>query len=179
MRISKKQLKQIIKEELLREGGGSPQMKASGGGAEIFIPGLGTANEKGGAPVYLEFNGKSWELFVWSDISSEGPTHRIDLSKAVDNEAGNKELSENTGSSNQEEIDKILDLIENDPEFQILGQFKDKFLKYMQSGGDPLSALEAASPERRPVQMALEKLRTVIKPTGSKTPMGMPVTENK
>ena len=77
-------------------------------------------------------------------------------------------------ASNQEEIDKILDLIENDPEFQILGQFKDKFLKYMQSGGDPLSALEAASPERRPVQMALRKIRAVVKPQGPKTPMGMP-----
>mgnify|MGYP001161431593 FL=1 len=77
-------------------------------------------------------------------------------------------------ASNQEEIDKILDLIENDPEFQILGQFKDKFLKYMQSGGDPLSALEAASPEWRPVQMALRKIRAVVKPQGPKTPMGMP-----
>tara|TARA_Y100001938_G_scaffold146268_1_gene224812 strand:+ start:1325 stop:1675 length:351 start_codon:yes stop_codon:yes gene_type:complete len=93
MKISKKQLKQIIKEELLREGGGSPQMKASGGGAEIFIPGLGTANEKGGAPVYLEFNGKSWELFVWSDISNEGPTHRIDLSKAVDLDAADEKAA--------------------------------------------------------------------------------------
>ena len=75
------------------------------------------------------------------------------------------------------EVEKILDLIENDPEFQILGQFKDKFLRYMQSGGDPLSALEAASPERRPVQKALEKLRTAIRPSGPKTPMGMPLED--
>ena len=89
-----------------------------------------------------------------------------------------EELASEAQGSNQEEIDKILDLIENDPEFQILGQFKDKFLRYMQSGGDPLSALEAASPERRPVQKALEKLRTAIRPSGSKTPMGMPVSED-
>ena len=89
-----------------------------------------------------------------------------------------EELTAEAQGSNQEEIDKILDLIENDPEFQILGQFKDKFLKYMQSGGDPLSALEAASPERRPVQMALRKIRAVVKPQGPKTPMGMPVTED-
>ena len=85
-----------------------------------------------------------------------------------------EELEAVTGSR---EVEKILDLIENDPEFQILGQFKDKFLRYMQSGGDPLSALEAASPERRPVQKALEKLRTAIRPSGPKTPMGMPLEE--
>ena len=85
-----------------------------------------------------------------------------------------EELEAVTGSG---EVEKILDLIENDPEFQILGQFKDKFLRYMQSGGDPLSALEAASPERRPVQKALEKLRTAIRPSGPKTPMGMPLEE--
>ena len=90
-----------------------------------------------------------------------------------------EELADGAQGSNQKEIDKILDLIENDPEFQILGQFKDKFLRYMQSGGDPLSALEAASPEWRPVQKALEKLRTAIKPQEPKTPMGMPVTEIK
>ena len=157
----------------------TPKIKASPGAAEVYIDGLGTMVEQGGAPIYVEYYDGAWVLNVWADASSEDPTHRIDLSKAVDNEAGNKELSENTGSSNQEEINKILDLIENDPEFEILGQFKDKFLKYMQSGGDPLSALEAASPEWRPVQKALEKLRTVIKPTGPKTPMGMKITREQ
>ena len=90
-----------------------------------------------------------------------------------------EELAGGVQGSNQEEINKILDLIENDPEFEILGQFKDKFLKYMQSGGDPLSALEAASPEWRPVQKTLKKLRTVVRSEDPKTPMGMPVAESK
>ena len=81
-------------------------------------------------------------------------------------------------ASYQEEMDKILDLIENDPEFEILGQFKDKFLKYTQSGDSPLYALELASPEWRPahwrVQRALRKIRKVVRPEGPKTPMGMP-----
>ena len=166
MKISKKQLKQIIKEALQTE-------KLIGKGiAKGLIQDLEDLNRTLGL-----FDAASLQKFP--DVHKELVQLANDVSDKLKYiKDSTRQFRESQGSSH-EEIDKILDLIENDPEFQILGQFKDKFLKYMQSGGDPLSALEAASPERRPVQMALEKLRTVIKPTGPKPPMGMPVAENK
>ena len=77
-------INQNMEEIMTEDEGGMPRMETGPGGVEIFIPGLGTMSEQGGAPIYLEKDGNSWELFVWSDISSEEPTHRIDLSKAVD-----------------------------------------------------------------------------------------------
>ena len=43
-----------------------------------------------GAPIYLEFCDGKWELFVWSDINQEDPTHRIDMSGALE---ANREAS--------------------------------------------------------------------------------------
>ena len=161
MKINKKQLKQIIKEELQTE-------KLIGKGiAKGLIQDLEDLNRTLGL-----FDAASLQKFP--DVHKELVQLANDVSDKLKYiKDSTRQFRESQGSS-QEEIDKILDLIENDPEFQILGQFKDKFLRYMQSGGDPLSALEAASPERRPVQKALRKIRAVVKPDGSKTPMGMP-----
>lgn len=166
MKISRKQLENLIREELQTE-------KLVGKGiAKGLIQDLEELNRTLGL-----FDATSLQKFP--DVHQELIQLAGDVSNKLRYIKDSKRQFREGQGSNQEEINKILDLIENDPEFQILGQFKDKFLKYTQSGGDPLSALEAASPERRPVQKALEKLRTAIRPAGSKTPMGMPVMENK
>ena len=89
----------------LEEGGGEmPRMESGPGGVEIFIPGLGTMSEQGGAPIYLEKNGGSWQLYVWSDISSEDPTHKIDLSKAVDSGGLQEARQDFMGSDEEKEM---------------------------------------------------------------------------
>lgn len=52
--------------------------------AELFVDDMGTWAVEEGAPIYLEFCDKKWELFVWSDINQEDPTHRIDMSGALE-----------------------------------------------------------------------------------------------
>jgi len=51
---------------------------------EVFVGGMGTQCTPNDAPVYLECTDGKWELFVWSDINQEGPTHRIDMSGAFE-----------------------------------------------------------------------------------------------
>ncbi len=51
---------------------------------EVFVDGMGTQCTPNDAPVYLECVDGKWELFVWSDINQEGPTHRIDMSGALE-----------------------------------------------------------------------------------------------
>ena len=89
----------------LEEGDGEmPRMESGPGGVEIFIPGLGTMSEQGGAPIYLEKNGNSWELLVWSDISSEDPTHRIDLTMAAESGNLQEDRRDFMGSDEEKEM---------------------------------------------------------------------------
>jgi len=53
-------------------------------GVEIFIEGMSTRCEEGGSPIYLEQYDGKWFLNVWSDISQEDPTHRIDMTGACE-----------------------------------------------------------------------------------------------
>jgi len=114
---------QMKKEEHMTEDeGGMPRMESGPGGIEIFIPGLGTMSEQGGAPIYLEKNGNSWELLVWSDISSEDPTHRIDLAMAA--ESGNLQEGEARH--------RIPDFFGSDEEKEMMKKMSNKeFYKYV------------------------------------------------
>tara|TARA_Y100001973_G_C5202732_1_gene339041 strand:+ start:484 stop:1356 length:873 start_codon:yes stop_codon:yes gene_type:complete len=166
MKITRKQLENLIREELQTE-------KLVGKGiAKGLIQDLEELDRTLGL-----FDVQSLERFP--DVKKE----LMQLALAVSDKLkyikdSTRQFREGQGS-NQEEIDKILDLIENDPEFEMLGQFKDKFLRFTKSGGDTFSALESALPDWRPIEKKVRKLRAMVRPEGPKTPMGMPVMENK
>ena len=71
------------------------------------------------------------------------------------------------------EVEKIADLMANDPEFEMFRRHVEKFKKYAQSGGSAVSSLESALPEYMPGQL-IQKLINKVRPPGPKTPMGMP-----
>jgi len=53
---------------------------------EVFIDGFGisTMSDGYGPIIYLEhYEGKPW-LYIWADINQEDPTHKIDLSEALE-----------------------------------------------------------------------------------------------
>jgi hypothetical protein len=52
---------------------------------EVYIDGIGTQAEAGGAAIYLEHYEGKWQLLVWSDINEADPTHVIDMSSAMEN----------------------------------------------------------------------------------------------
>lgn len=61
------------------------KMKATtGGGADIHFEGYGENSMPPGygAPVYVELYEGKLMLYVWADINSEEPTHKIDLEGA-------------------------------------------------------------------------------------------------
>ena len=88
MKITKERLKQLIKEELEREVTPPQHIEVQPGSAEVYIGGLGTMTQTGGAPIFIEEKEGRWYLYVWSDITKEDPTHTIDLSGASESLVG-------------------------------------------------------------------------------------------
>ena len=56
---------------------------------EIFLRGMGTNCTPNDSPIYLEFFEGKWQLVVWADINKEDPTHRIDMSGALESRRDN------------------------------------------------------------------------------------------
>ena len=62
------------------------RVEANGGSIHIFLDGYGDCGtEPGhGCPIVLErYDGKC-SIIIWADINSEDPTHKIDLSGALE-----------------------------------------------------------------------------------------------
>ena len=52
--------------------------------AELLVPGCGTKAQDDGPVAYIEIEDGKPVMYVWADIASEDPTHRIDLSDALE-----------------------------------------------------------------------------------------------
>lgn len=61
-------------------------VRMDGIGISIHPEGCGTNECEDCAPIYLEYYNGRFRLIVWDDINSEEPTHKIDLTSALESE---------------------------------------------------------------------------------------------